>query len=76
MKNDNLRNSIYSQQSTRFRELIVSQRKTLGLSQKALSEKLGVHHSMVGKIETGDRRLEILEFLNYCKALEIDPWNN
>ena len=73
MKSDNLRNSIYSQQSANFRELMVSQRKLLNLSQKGLSEKLGVHHSMIGKIEVGDRRLEILEFINYCKALEVSP---
>lgn len=73
MKNDKLRDSIYSERHLKFRDILVSQRKSLGLSQKDLSEKLGVHHSMIGKIEVGDRRLDALEFINYCKILEIDP---
>jgi transcriptional regulator with XRE-family HTH domain len=73
VKNDKLRDSIYSEKHLQFRKLLVSARKSLNLSQKALSEILGVHHSMIGKIEIGDRRLDLLEFLNYCKALKISP---
>jgi len=73
MKDDKLRDSIYSERHLKFRSILVSQRKSLGLSQKGLSEKLGVHHSMIGKIEVGDRRLDALEFINYCKVLKIDP---
>lgn len=73
MKNDTLRDSIYSQKHLLFRKILISQRKSLNLSQKELAEKLGVHHSVVGKIEIGDRRLEVLEFINYCKALNINP---
>ena len=28
---------------------------------------------MVGKVETGDRRLDVIEFIDYNKTLEIDP---
>lgn len=73
MKDDKLRDSIYSERHLQFRSILVSQRKLLGLSQKGLSEKLGVHHSLIGKIEVGDRRLDALEFINYCKILEINP---
>ena len=34
---------------------------------------MGVLYSFIGKIETGDRRLDIFEFIAYCKGLELDP---
>ena len=34
---------------------------------------MGVVHSFIGKVETGDRRLDIFEFITYCRALELDP---
>lgn len=40
---------------------------------RELGEKLGVIHSWVGKIEQGERRLDIVEYLKICKALEVDP---
>jgi len=34
---------------------------------------LRVAHPLIGKIETGDRRLDILEVMLYCEALDLDP---
>lgn len=28
---------------------------------------------IVGKIETGERRLDVLEFIDYCETLNADP---
>lgn len=44
----------------------------LGLSQRALAERLDVVHSFVGKVETGDRRMDVFEFIEYCRALDWD----
>ncbi len=33
---------------------------------------MGVIASFIGKVETGDRRLDIVEFIKYCQGLEID----
>ncbi len=73
MNNDKLREAVYSEKRLVFRKRLISKRQSLNLSQKGLADKLGVHHSMIGKIEIGDRRLEVLEFINYCQALEINP---
>lgn len=67
------RTSIHTEQQRWLRQRFVAQRKALGLSQRALSERLGVIYSLIGKIETGDRHLDILEFIDYCHALELDP---
>ena len=69
----NLRLSIHSLAHTWLRELFTQQRNQLGLSQRALGQKMGVLASFIGKVETGDRRLDIFEFIEYCKGLELDP---
>jgi len=34
---------------------------------------LDVPHSFISKIEHGDRRLDIIEYLQYCEALKLSP---
>ena len=68
-----LRASIHSPEQIWLRNLFIQQRQSLGLSQRALAEKMGVVYSLIGKIETGDRRLDVVEFITYCKVLELDP---
>lgn len=69
----NLRLSVHSDEHLWLRELLLQRRKDLGLSQREMGAKLGVVHSFIGKVETGDRRLDIFEFIQYCKGLELDP---
>lgn len=38
-----------------------------------LAAKLEVHHSIVGKVETGARKLDALELVEYCFALNVNP---
>lgn len=48
------------------------QRVDRGLSMRALAERLDIPHSWVGKIETGERRLDLYEYLRLCAALKTD----
>lgn len=54
-------------------KLLVSERVRSGLTQNELADKLGRHQSFVSKYESGERRLEILEFVDLCMALGADP---
>ena len=38
-----------------------------------MSSILNVPHQFINKIETCERRLDVYEFVQYCKALDIDP---
>ena len=67
-----LRLSIHSVEHTKLRQLLIRRRLDLELSQRALADRMGVIHSFVGKVETGDRRLDVFEFIDYCRALD---WN-
>lgn len=68
-----LRQSIHSSEHELLRQIFIRQRKTLGLSQRELAEHMGIIYSAIGKIETGDRRLDVIEFIQYCQVLEISP---
>ncbi|EGY53718.1 helix-turn-helix domain-containing protein [Neisseria shayeganii] len=69
----NLRLSVHSSEHVYLRQILIRRRLELGLSQRALADRLGVIYSFVGKVETGDRRLDVFEFIQYCKSLEWDP---
>lgn len=68
----NFRLSVHSAEHIYLRRLLTQRRLDLGLSQRALADRLGVIHSFVGKVETGDRRLDVFEFVRYCESLEWD----
>ena len=47
-------------------------RKSKEVSMRALGEQLGQPHSFVQKVESGERRLDVVEFVWYCRALDVD----
>ena len=60
----------------RYRHLItrLKERRTkLGISQRELAERLGIHRQFVSRVELGERRLDVAEFVDYARALELDP---
>jgi transcriptional regulator with XRE-family HTH domain len=57
----------------RFRELLTEARKSADLTQTDLSKRLGRPQSFVSKYERGERRLDVIEFAQVARALEIDP---
>lgn len=70
---NNFRKTIHAKEHEHLRAIFKQQREKLGLTQRALAEKMGVIYSLIGKIETGDRRLDVIEFIDYCRALELEP---
>jgi transcriptional regulator with XRE-family HTH domain len=57
----------------RFRELLVEARKSAGITQADLSQRLKRPQSFVSKYERGERRLDVVEFGDVAKALGVDP---
>jgi transcriptional regulator with XRE-family HTH domain len=64
--------SIHTARYRKFRELLINARKARGLSQEALAEKLTRVQTFVSKYERGERRLDVVEFLDVAEALQID----
>ncbi len=48
-------------------------REGLGMSQAALGERLGNTQTFVSKVERGERRLDVVEFVEWCQALDAAP---
>ncbi|SFV66822.1 DNA-binding protein [hydrothermal vent metagenome] len=71
---DKLRKSIYDKTHINLRKFWIDSRKKLNLSQRELANKLKINHSLVAKIETGNRQLNCIEMVNYCYALEVNPY--
>ena len=65
--------SIHSERHKRFRTLLIAARKEAGLTQTVVAQRLGKPPSYVAKYEGGDRRLDVLEFLDVTAAIGVDP---
>jgi transcriptional regulator with XRE-family HTH domain len=48
-------------------------RDKAGITQRELARRLGRSHSFVGKLESGERQLNVLEFCELADALDVDP---
>ncbi|QDX28099.1 helix-turn-helix transcriptional regulator [Sphingomonas suaedae] len=52
---------------------LVRRRKQIGVSQIELAAALGYDQSFVSRIERRQRRLDVWEFVRFCRALELNP---
>jgi transcriptional regulator with XRE-family HTH domain len=53
-------------------EQLIEARKKQTLTQQAVADKLGKPQQFVSRYETGERRLDIFEFMDVATALDID----
>jgi transcriptional regulator with XRE-family HTH domain len=65
--------SIHTPEHQLLRELLIAARRKAGLTQEQVAQKLGRPQSFVAKYEGGERRLDVIEFINVAEALETDP---
>jgi len=68
-----MKKAIYSKESAQLREWLVNKRNEAGLNQRKFAEQLNLHQSIVAKIETGERQLNVIELIDYCRVLDADP---
>jgi transcriptional regulator with XRE-family HTH domain len=54
-------------------ECLAAARQQTGITQRDLAARLGKPQSFVSAYESGQRRLDILEFLRVVEALNADP---
>lgn len=65
--------SAFTEKYERFRFLLIDARQRAGLTQADLATKLSRPQSYVSKYERGERRLDVVEFLDVAHALDTDP---
>jgi transcriptional regulator with XRE-family HTH domain len=53
--------------------LLRQMREEAKLTQRDLAVRLQMHNTMVHRSEIGDRRIDPVEFADWCKACGVDP---
>lgn len=66
--------TVSSEENGKLTKWLKSKRHEKGHTMRSLAQVLGTPHSFIGKIENQERRLDVIEFLRYCEALEVDPY--
>ena len=66
-----MQKSISSQGYAKFRKWLRETREQAGLTQEDLAERLGETQSFVSKCERGERRMDIVELREFCRAMDI-----
>jgi len=66
--------SVFTKKYDHFRELLIKFRKDARVTQQSLAEMLGKPQSYVSKYESGERRLDLVEFMDVADALNFDKY--
>jgi transcriptional regulator with XRE-family HTH domain len=67
-----VKKALYERSYAAFTELLKEERKNAGLTQAALAKKLRRPQSYVSKYERGDRRLDVIEFIEVARVIGFD----
>jgi transcriptional regulator with XRE-family HTH domain len=65
-----------AQHTPRYRRLpaiLREMREAAALTQRDLASRLSMTHVAVHKSETGDRRVDVTEFIDWCLACDVEP---
>lgn len=65
-----------AQHARRYRELpslLRRLREEASFTQRDLARELRVSHILIHKSETGERRVDVAEFMDWCLACGVDP---
>lgn len=68
-----MQKTLRSPRHVRLIQLIVDKRKAAGMSQSDLADALGRYQSVVAAIESGGRRIDVVEFLELADIIGFDP---
>jgi transcriptional regulator with XRE-family HTH domain len=66
-----------TRRSKRYKALIgllVARREVAGMTQSDLAARLGKSKSFVARLESGQRRITVVEFMTLAKILRFDPY--
>lgn len=70
-----MQKSTHTRQYRVFLDGLIQARKDAGLTQQQVADKLDRPQSFVAKYEGGERRLDVVEFLEIANLLDADPHN-
>jgi transcriptional regulator with XRE-family HTH domain len=65
--------SIHTEAHKAFCALLIEARNAANLTQQDVAKKLRTTQSFVAKYEGGERRLDVVEFINIARVIGADP---
>jgi transcriptional regulator with XRE-family HTH domain len=65
--------SVTSPLQKKLAAMMAERRKAAGLRQVDLAKKMGVYQSWVTHMESGQRRIDVVELIELGKAIGFDP---
>jgi len=64
--------TIFTAAHDRFIHVLRETREAAGLTQIEAAKLLGCRQTFISKIECGERRVDVIEFLEICRAYRVD----
>ena len=68
-----MRKSLGSARHKALIGLLIQKREAAGMTQADLAARLGEYQSFVARLESGQRRIDVVEFLELADAVGLDP---
>ncbi len=65
--------SIHTARHEALRQVIIDKRLAAGLTQQQVAQKLRRYQSFVATVESGQRRIDVIEFLDFAAAIGFKP---
>lgn len=65
--------SLHTQSYANLVAVLIAARLEKRLTQQQVAKRLGKPQSHIAKIEGAERRLDLIEFIELCRAIESDP---
>jgi transcriptional regulator with XRE-family HTH domain len=67
--------SLHSPTYEKLTALLVQARRKSGMTQQEVADALKTHQSYVAKVEGGERRIDVVEFMELARVLGFVPSN-
>lgn len=68
-----LRKTLRSRGHQTLIQILIEAREKAGMTQRDLAARIKRPHSFVGRMEGGERRVDVIEFIEIAKVLGADP---
>lgn len=65
--------STHTEEYQALREILRETRLAAGVTQQQLAKRLEKPQSYVAKVEGGERRIDVIEFIAFARAIDADP---